>query len=84
MDLNKQANTTKEELETQLTAVTERLKPLISRKAAAAIGLGNKRSTSSRLATASKTNSGSQTREVETKKNRGRNQSDVNASRNCD
>ena len=64
LNLNKQANTTKEELESKLTEVTDRLKPLISRKAAASIGgLMNKRSASSRLATASKTNSGSQPRE---------------------
>ena len=39
MDLNKQTNTTKEELETKLTEVTEKLKPLMSKKAVAALGL---------------------------------------------
>lgn len=59
VDLNKQANVTKEQLELNLNQVTQRLKPLISKKAAAALKLGTKRSGStmaSRLSTAKNTN----------------------------
>ena len=84
MDLNKQANSTKEELESKLTEVREKLKPLMSKKAQAAFGLNTKRSASSRLDSGSKadayrkTDSGSRVRE----NNRGRNGS-LNVSRNC-
>ena len=37
VDLNKQANVTKEQLESNLNQVTQRLKPLISKKATAAL-----------------------------------------------